>query len=455
MMMLLVMIWSVIDSVLFLLILPPFRKQVAKYTNEPPKRSIESEKNSWEKMLDFLSEISLLFPLSLFLYIVVHFIPDTCIQIILNWYIGFWGSLVPVILDWIVEKRFKVDSFWTYSLILLAVLFSIVGYGIDVENIETIAQYRESLDLLLTIFLIVFFDTFKKVIKDSNKCKLKRLSTTSIRVDLYNRTPGLIVNIENMELIKYCEKYFNEYMYRYRKIKSVCTVEYVNLMEVHRELWYAKMARFTKVFIGISSFMVVLNIFIGSSISAFGVISLIVVFCALIKMYKYIDIDYLYKIAIRYAYDEWGYYLSWKDGDKYVGTVQILDLSKYHKYVHSFLDVVALCRAVAFNDKMNEGCNKISIISRNLSDLFMNYTDGDEEKNWEMFLPLWQAALFEFDVTNGIGAEVKIVLNMVSDESVRFDISIFLQSFWADIQRKKLEDGVSDFVQLFETELYA
>jgi len=77
---------------------------------------------------------------------------------------------------------------------------------------------------------------------------------------------------------------------------------------------------------------------------------------------------------------------------------------------------------------MNEEC-KIRIISRNLSDLFINYTEHEEEKNWEMFLPLWQAALFEFNVTGTISAEVKAVLNMVSDKSVRFDISIFCRVF--------------------------
>lgn len=452
---LLFIIWTVIDVVLFLLILPSLRRHATKYTNEPRKRSIESEKNLWEKVLDILSEMCLFFPLLLLVYIVVYFIPDIGIQIFLEWYKGlFFVALFPVILGWIVEKSLKVDSFWECSLIVLAVLFSIVGYVIDAESMESITQYRVILDLFLTIFLTVFLETLLKVRKVSNRYNLKKLSNTGIRVDLYNRTPGLVVNISNIELIKYCEKYFDKYMCRYRKIRKICTVEYVNLMGVHRELWYAKMARFIKVFVGISSFMVVSNMLLGNSLRTLGVIGLIVIFGVLIKKYKHIDIDYLYKIAIRYAYDEWGYYLSWENGDKYVGTAQMLDLSKYHKYVHSFLDIVALCRAVAFNDKMNEEC-KISIISRNLSELFINYTDYEEEKNWEMFLPLWQAALFEFNVTGRISAEVKTVLNMVSDKSVRFDISIFLQSFWADIERKKIEDGILDFVQLFENELFA
>ena len=453
MMKLLFMMWSVIDSILFLLILPPFRKRVEKYTNELPKRSIESEKNLWEKVLDFISEICLLFPSFLIFYIIVHFIPDTGIQFFLSWYIGLFASFVPVVLGWIVEKRIKIDSFWKWSLLVIALLFSIVGYSIDVENVETIIRQRESMNWFLTIFLTVFFRTISKVRKEINKYRLKKISNRGIRVDLYNRTPGLIVNLENMELIKYCEKYFNEYLCRYRKVKGVCSVEYVNLMGIHRKSWYLKTACFIKVFIGLSLFIVTISLFAGSSLRTWGVFGLIAVFFLIIKLYKHVNIDCLYKIAIRYAYNEWGYCLSWKDRYKYVGTVQMIDSSKYHKYVHAFLDVVALCRAVAFNDKMNREC-KISIISSNICDLFVNYTDCEMQKNWVMFLPLWQAALFEFDVTGKISKEVKTALNMVSDESVRFDINIFLQSFWADIQRKKLEDGVSDFVRLFDLELY-
>ena len=72
-----------------------------------------------------------------------------------------------------------------------------------------------------------------------------------------------------------------------------------------------------------------------------------------------------------------------------------------------------------------------------------------------MFLPLWQVALFEFQLTGKINMETKMILNTVSDKSVRWNISIFLQSFWVDMERKTLQNGVSDFVQLFEKELFA
>ena len=71
-----------------------------------------------------------------------------------------------------------------------------------------------------------------------------------------------------------------------------------------------------------------------------------------------------------------------------------------------------------------------------------------------MVIPLWTAALFEFYVTDKISDDAKDVLLKSADESVRADISIFLQSFWADMERKELKEGISKYIQLFEKKLY-
>ena len=71
-----------------------------------------------------------------------------------------------------------------------------------------------------------------------------------------------------------------------------------------------------------------------------------------------------------------------------------------------------------------------------------------------MVIPLWIAALFEFYVTDKISDDAKLILLKSVDESVRADISTFLQSFWADIERKELKDGISKYIQLFEEKLY-
>lgn len=128
--------------------------------------------------------------------------------------------------------------------------------------------------------------------------------------------------------------------------------------------------------------------------------------------------------------------------------------SKVHKYIHSFLDIVALCRAVTVSDKIN-GEKKICIITSNLSELFANYSDYNENQNWVMVIPLWIAALFEFNVTGKISEDAKVILMKSVNENVRAHISIFLQSFWADIERKELKDGISKYIQLFEEELYS
>ena len=77
-----------------------------------------------------------------------------------------------------------------------------------------------------------------------------------------------------------------------------------------------------------------------------------------------------------------------------------------------------------------------------------------KEKNWVMIIPLWSAALFEFYVTGRVDNDVKNTLLISVNEKVRIDISMFLQSFWLDIERKKVECGITDFVQSFENEIY-
>lgn len=453
-MILLLMMWVVIDMTFFLILILPLRKQVTKYKNKMWQRSIKRIKSLGERLYDILVQVWLFFFMGMFVYIFVYMIPDIGIQKFLEWYKGiFIVALFPLLFSWIRMNNIKTKSIWNGSLAVFAVLFSIVGYIIDTEKIESILQYRKWLNILITILITLFLVSLFKMQKVSNEYYSKKLPKKGIRKDLYCRTPGLTVNVSNIELIRYCEKYFDEYMHKYRKIKELCTIEYVNLAGAHIELWYAKAARFMKIFVAVSIFIVVIDIKFVISYECFLVIELIIVFAVLISAYKYIDLECLYKIGIRYVYDEWGYYLTCTNKNKFVGTVQIIELSKFHKYAHSFLDIVALCRTVAFSDKMS-GESKICIVTKNLGELFTNYTDDVKNKNWVMIIPLWIAALFEFYVTGEVGAEIKTILLKFVDESVRADISIFLQSFWADMERKELKDGILDYMKTFEAELY-
>ena len=256
------------------------------------------------------------------------------------------------------------------------------------------------------------------------------------------------------------EKYFDEYLHRCNKIKDLHTIEYVYLSGKYKKKWCNRIIQVMKGFVWESIIISMINIFYneirGLSI-ALGIIALVGISKFLISRSQQMDSEYVYVILIRLVYDDWGYYLTYADNkNKFVGTVQMIELSKYHKYVHSFLDIVALCRAVAINDQL-EGTNRMSIITSNLSELFENYSDdGDckQDRNWVTLLPLWAATLFEFSVTGTVNADAKPVLLEYADASARFDISMFLQSFWVDMKRKELSDGVAEFVQAFERELY-
>lgn len=448
----LLMIWFVIDMVLLIILL--FRKTVTKYENVMCRRSIESVKSLGDRLMDVLSKIFLLIPVGLIVYILIHIVPDMIIQKLLEWYKEiFIAALFPLLFTWIKEKNFNIKSIWNGCLTVLAILFSIVGYIIDTKDVKAISEYRGALNVLMTMLVIIFIVAVLEIRKESQEYYSKKIPKKGIRKDLYYRTPGLVLNVSNVELIKCCEKYFDEYICRYRKIKELRTIEYVNLAGVHRELWYKKAAHFMKIFVALSVLVVIMNMFFGMSYKYLVVLWLILLFGIFVTLYKNTDLECLYKMAIRYFYDEWGYYLTCTSRSKFVGTVQMIEGSKFHKYIHSFLDIVALCRAVAFNDKMN-GENKISIITSNLSELFLSHSDYMDSKNWVMVIPLWAAVLFEFYITGKISDDAKDVLMKSADESVRADVSIFLQSFWADIERKELKEGISKYIQLFEEKLY-
>lgn len=425
-----------------------------KYDNVMRRRSIESVKSLGARLLDVLSKILLLIPIGLIIYFLIHFVADTIIQKLLEWYKGiFIVALFPLLFTWVKEKNFNIKSIWNGCLTVLAILFSIVGYIIDTEDVKAISEYRVELDVLMTMLVITFIVAVFEIRKESKKYYSKKITKNGIRKDLFYRTPGLLINVSNVELIKCCEKFFDEYICRYRKIKGLRTIEYVNLVGVHRELWYKKAAHFMKIFVALNVLVVIINMHFGMSYKYLAVLVLIFLFGIMIALYKHVDLECLYKITIRYFYDEWGYYLTCTSRSEFVGNVQMIEVSKFHKYIHSFLDIVALCRAVAFNDKIN-GENKICIITSNLSELFLSYSDYKDSKNWVMVIPLWIAALFEFYVTGKISDNAKDVLMKSADEGLRVDISIFLQSFWADIERKELKAGVSEYIQIFEKKLY-
>lgn len=448
----LMMIWGIIDFVFLLILVMPNRKNITENADEMWERSIESRERLGERLLNFIHQVCMMMVLGVFVSAIVYHISDDWVSIILKWYqCVFVGGLLPILYSWMQENNFRVKSICNGGLFALLVIFSIVGYVINTGDKELVPKYRIELNVLISILITVFIVSLLNMGKGRKILGTNKLPKKGIRKDLYCRTPGIMLYTSDVELIKCCERYFDEYIYRYKKLKDLRTIEYVNLAGSHRETWYRRSARFVKFFFCISVVIVFIRMIFNISYKQLIVLGLMFLFVILVRIFKCIDIECLYIVGIRYVYDQWGYYLTHKN-DKFVGTVQVLELSKYHKYVHSFLDIVAFYRAIAFYDKI-EGLRRICVVSNNLGDLFMKYSNYKKERSWTMVIPLWAAALFEFSVTGTIGKSVKTTLLQSFDENARADISIFLQSFWADMERKNLKDGVSDFVQQFEVEL--
>ncbi len=448
---LLVEVWVVIDAVFVMLFFQ--RKREAESGNKTRQRTLEKMENLMERMLNAFPQAVSLFLVSVFVYLYISQIPNsTMLNIEENGY-NFTLGLLPEVVSWIRERKISIKSIGERILFISMLFLSIVVCVADITEIESSQLYRNVLNVLITVFMVSFSISLIKMITGGREFYSKTLSKKGIRKDLYYRTPRLKVDVSRTELILFCEKFFSEYMRKYEKIGDLHTIEYVSLLdESCIKIWYKKAGHIMKMFIGISTFAVIISMRFGLTTKQLEVMGLILFFGIIIKYYEKTDEFFLHKIGIRYAYDEWGYYLEWENKNKFVGTVQLVELSKAHRYVHSILDIAALCRAVAFNDKLN-GDNKICIITRNLGELFINYSDYEQKKNWIMIIPLWIAALFEFSVTGEIEAETKIILLESADERVKADVNIFLQSFWVDMERKELKCGVLEYMQSFKKEL--
>ena len=348
----LLMVWFIIDMVFFIGLL--FRKRIEENDHVMNRRSIESVKGLGSRLLDNISKTLVLIPIGVVIYCVIISFSNKLIQELLEWYKGiFIVTLFPLLLSWIKEKHLYIKSIWNVFLPVLAVVFSMVGYIIDTESINVISEFRVELNILMTMLVTFFLDALFEIGKKDKEYYSNKLPKKGIRKDLYYRTTGLMVNVSNTELIKSCEKYFGEYIHRYRKIKELQTIEYVYLPGAYRELWYKKAVSYVKGFVGISLFAITISIYRGLSNRSLWVIGFLIIFWILTVVCKHKDLRYLHIIGIRYFYDDWGYYLTYSDKNKFIGDVQLVESTKFHKYIHSFLDIVALCRAVSFNDKMN------------------------------------------------------------------------------------------------------
>ena len=434
---------------------PSFKKTVNQRQNRIYKRSIEYRKEVKDIVLDVVTQLMFWISGGVVIFFMICVIPNELIQMSFEWYLGICiASIIPMIYTLINEKQINSKVNLKVALVIYTVISSILCYGLG----KDIAKNRLLINGVLTILVILFLQVLLDVYIESKRYYFKKVSKKGVRKDLYRRIPRLEIDISTTKLIKGCEKYYTEYMYRYNKIKRIDMIKHINLSGQYREEYGLKAVQLLYILVRIGIAIGLVALLWGGMYKWILVLFFVLeVFVIEIEWNKYKDAEYLYKILIRLVYHEWGYYLTYSDNkSKFVGTVQMIELSKYHRYVHSFLDIVALCRAVAINDQL-EGTNRMGIITSNLSELFEDYSDdGDckQDRNWVTLIPLWAATLFEFSVTGTVNADAKPVLLEYADASARFDISMFLQSFWADMKRKELSDGVAEFVQAFERELY-
>ena len=149
---------------------------MTKYENVMRRRSIESVKSLGARLMDVLLKIFLLIPVGLIVYILIHIVPDMIIQKLLDWYKGiFIVALFPLLFTWIKEKNFNIKSIWNGCLTVLAILFSIVGYIIDTEDVKAVSEYRVALNVLMTMLVIIFIVAVLEIRKESKEYYSKKI----------------------------------------------------------------------------------------------------------------------------------------------------------------------------------------------------------------------------------------------------------------------------------------
>lgn len=361
-------------------------------------------------------------------------------------------SAFSVVISMVVEMIKKGHSLeiWRVLFLFLAVVSVALTFYSDMDSDE-IKKRIVPIVLWISAFLSLVIETIGKAIVEYNTSPM--ILRKNIRKDLFYRTPGINVNIPHNEMERFCERVFNNYIQAYDRTKKIEKIEFIYLPNNdYGKICYKRVRNITRCFVGISVLLFFIMFIKKPSLG--GALCIVLIFLPyLIMTYRFNQnhLKCLKKIAIRIFYDEWGYYLAGKKKEKFVGRVQLLAVSIYHKYIYSFLNIVALCRAVAYNDQFDyDGDKRITYISRVLSQLFVEYVRPLKEKNWILYLPLWAAALFEYNVTGKVNNETKKVLSTSYNEENENQINIFLQSFWFDdmgMDAKQRSVYVKDFVR--------
>ncbi len=453
----LITIWCVIDGLMFLLTLPFIRLNISKQEIQLWKRSINRIQRKMERIGRTVKEIFACGFLVIIFYILLREMPNTVIQLLLDWCKGtFIVAFFPILLSWIQMNKNKCGIHWSVLNVFLGVTISIIGYAVD--SIDTVIKNKQVIIIFFSIFVtILIFSLYKILITGESGYDIKKIGK-EIRKDLYYRTTNLDMNLSQIELIRYSERFFNEYISYLKKMRNIISIEYVTLMGIYKDYWYKRSAKKMRYFVCLNS-VILLAILIRNGLSSQIILVCVLIMCfgINISFLKKKDNNYLNKIAIRYFYDEWGYCIYCKQKKcKYVGNVQMIEWWKQHKFIHSFLDIVALCRAVTLDDEIMK-TEKIKLLSKNFSELFYIYADDDFSetcKAWIVYLPLWISSLFEYKLFRNIDIKIKCQLKCSLKDGEDWNgLHIFLQSFIVDMTRQMPNEENVNLVSEFCTSI--
>lgn len=451
----LVVIWLGIDIIPFMCFIPSLKKEIIRDSNYIQRKTIECKSELKDIFLENIVQGFIMIFIIGFINIIVCTLPNDVIEAIIKWYLAvFIVAQLPMFISWVKDNNFKVRIFLIVSLYILSSILGIIAYFIDSETTELSVYHRNIINTILTIVAFVMCVILFNIKKEYNENRTKKIPVKGIRSDLIYRTPRLKMNVSNTEISIGCEKYFEEYRRCFKKIKCARGIEYVNLSGIHREAWYSKASLVMKIFFVISMLIIAFEMVCSENSRTLSACASVLAFPVIIYLFAKINKEYMYKMGIRMIYSEWGYCMRVGKNFKFVSDFYSLKYSKFHKYVHSFLDIAALCRAIAFHDRY-EGNSRICMISTNLNELFSEYMDDVDTKTWMAFIPLWIAALFEFRVLGKVNPQIKKTLVNSFHEEEKIELDIFLQSFWANIEGKNLEEESLNFIKRFRTELAA
>lgn len=437
--------WFAIDFVLIIFLMPFMRNAIKGQGNEVWQRSVNKISTQLDMLEIVTKELGIVICMSIVFYILLTYQSDEFLKGLLEWCKGtLVVAFLPPIISFVHDSAKINGQGWHTSCIVLGIVISIIGY----TNFEN----KNIFCVLLAVFISLFVISLYKILSKQGKKVLK--IGKGIRKDLYNRTCSIDLNMSKTELIRKMESFVSEYLKKYSKINDLRGIEYVTLLDVHREEWYKRVKKRFIVLMTITLIVCSLETISLSQLYPLTCVGLIVFFVIIIYILKHKDKEYLYKMAIRFWYSEWGYCLYFSDNCKFVGAVQLYEFGKKNRYIHALLDYIAYIRVVYTEDEVNQTEN-LKMLSRNLALLYKDYA-GSKEIDWIKSLPLWIIAFYEYLLFGVIGSETmaRLECSIKITEDWK-QVNIFMQSFAVDLFRRMPNESdlklVKNFIEKVKT----